>query len=86
MISAALNGDLEGVEYTRHEIFGLRMPLSCPDVPTQILDPRQTWTDKDAYDEKAAELAQSFVKNFEKFEDKASEEILAASPNVFMKS
>ena len=83
MISAALNGDLEDIEYARHEIFGLQMPVSCPGVPAQILNPRQTWTDKEAYDEKASDLAQSFVKNFEKFEDKASEEILAASPKVW---
>lgn len=83
MITSALKGDLEDVNYIKHDIFDLRMPVSCPGVPDKVLDPRQTWTDKTAYDEKANELALAFVKNFEQFEDQASEEILAASPKVW---
>lgn len=58
------------------------MPTSCENVPTEILNPRNTWQDKAAYDQKANELANSFVKNFEKFADYANDEIMAASPKV----
>ncbi len=81
MITAALNGELDDVAYAKHEIFGLQMPTSCPNVPSDILDPKKTWTDKAAYDEKAKHLAQAFNANFKAFEDKASEEILRAAPN-----
>jgi len=82
MITAALTGQLENVEYKTHEVFGLNMPTTCPDVPSDILDPKNTWTDKNAYDTKANKLASSFVKNFSTFADNASEEIMAAAPNV----
>ncbi|TNE61388.1 MAG: phosphoenolpyruvate carboxykinase (ATP) [Bacteroidetes bacterium] len=80
MITAALNGELDQVEYTKHRVFGLAMPTECPNVPAEILSPRNTWADKNAYDAKANELASAFIKNFEKFADKASDEILAAAP------
>jgi len=80
MITAAMTGALNDVEYTEHPIFGLHMPVSCPDVPDEILDPRNTWADKDAYDAKATELADRFIRNFEKFEEGSSQEILDAAP------
>lgn len=80
MIDAALNGELNNVEYITHRVFGLAMPTSCPNVPTEVLSPRNTWSDKDAYDRKALILAKKFNDNFKKFEDYASEEILAAAP------
>lgn len=82
LITAALNGDLDKVEFVNHEIFGVAMPKACANVPTEILDPRNTWADKNAYDEKANFLASSFVKNFEKFASFANEEILAGAPRV----
>ncbi|MBL7941874.1 MAG: phosphoenolpyruvate carboxykinase (ATP), partial [Flavobacteriales bacterium] len=82
MITAALEGKLDNVAYDTHEIYGLRMPTSCPDVPAEILNPRNTWKDKAAYDAKANELAEKFVKNFEKFREFANEEILSAAPKV----
>ncbi|HQU76047.1 MAG TPA: phosphoenolpyruvate carboxykinase (ATP) [Chitinophagales bacterium] len=82
MITAALNGELDKVSYKKHEVFGLMMPETCPNVPDEKLDPRSTWADQKAYDEKAANLAAQFVKNFEKYADKANEEILAAAPKV----
>lgn len=85
LITAALTGELDKVEYTKDDVFGLNMPTSCPDVPTEILNPRNTWEDKAAFDKKANELAQAFVKNFETFESNASEEILSAAPNVMVK-
>ena len=82
MITAALNNELENVEYKTHEVFGLDMPLSCPNVPSEILSPKNTWEDKAAYDKKAYHLAEQFVKNFEQFAENANDEILAAAPKV----
>ncbi len=84
MITAALKGELDNVEYRKHEVFGLQMPLSCPDVPAEILSPRNTWDDKAAYDAKAQDLARKFNNNFEKFADKASDKIMAAAPKVLV--
>jgi len=82
MITAAMNGDLNHVAYEIHPVFGVAFPTSCPGVPDEILNPRQTWADKEAYDKKAAELAQLFINNFEKYASKANAEILAAAPKV----
>jgi len=80
MITAALEGKLDNVDYTTHEIFGLAMPNECANVPAEILNPKNTWSDKAAYDAKANSLASEFVKNFEQFESAANEEIMAAAP------
>ncbi len=84
IITAALEGKLYDVEYIEHEVFGLHMPTSCPDVPDEILNPRNTWEDKAAYDVKASQLASLFNKNFKKFEDKASKDIRNAAPKVLV--
>ena len=85
MITAILNGELETVEYTTHEVFGLKMPTACPNVPSEILSPKNTWEDKNAYDAKANELANAFNKNFAQFADNANAEILDAAPKATMK-
>lgn len=82
MITAALEGKLDDVTYKTHEVFGLAMPTSCPDVPTELLDPKSTWKDGAAYDAKANELAEKFVANFDKFKEYANDEIMAAAPKV----
>jgi len=82
MITAALEGKLDNADFEPHPVFGMMMPTSCDNVPSEILNPRNTWTDKDHYDKKAKELAQQFVKNFEKFASGVSEEILAAAPKI----
>ena len=82
MISAALEGKLENVEFEKHEVFGVHMPKSCPEVPSEILNPKNTWEDKDAYDQRANGLADEFNKNFEKYKSYASEEILAGAPKA----
>ena len=82
MISAILNGDLENVKYNTHSVFGLKMPDSCPNVPVDILNPKNTWKDKNKYDVKANKLADAFNKNFEQFSDNANEEILSAAPKA----
>lgn len=86
MISAALHGELDKVEYALHPVFGVKMPVTCPDVPKEILDPRNTWKDKAAYDAQADALAVAFQKNFNKYRDTASEEITAAEPKSRVKA
>ena len=80
MISAALNGDLDEVEYQNHPVFGLQMPKSCINVPDELLHPKNTWANGNLYDEKANELAKAFKLNFEQFADNANEEIIEALP------
>ncbi|MEX0968366.1 MAG: phosphoenolpyruvate carboxykinase (ATP) [Bacteroidia bacterium] len=80
LINAALNGDLDNVKYSETRFFGLSIPASCPGVPSEILSPRNTWSDKEAYDEKAKYLADAFNKNFAKYAENASKEILEAAP------
>lgn len=82
MITAALNGELDSITYEKHPVFGLDMPTTCPNVPVEILNPRNTWTDKALYDTQANDLAGKFVKNFEQYAEGASAEILAAAPKV----
>jgi phosphoenolpyruvate carboxykinase (ATP) len=82
MITAALEGKLDHVEYEQHPVFGMMMPKECPNVPAEILNPRNTWQDKDQYDIKARDLAQQFIKNFEKYASGVNEETLAAAPKI----
>ncbi len=84
LITAAMNGELDHVEYHTHEIFGLQYPTSCPGVPSDLLNPKNTWTDKEAYDQKANALAELFITNFEKYKSKADEEMLAAAPKMLV--
>jgi len=82
LITEALNGNLDKVDYETHPVFGVSTPKSCPNVPAEILNPRNTWKNKDEYDSKANELALAFNKNFEKFAAKAEKEILDAAPKA----
>lgn len=82
MITAALEGKLNNVKYETLPVFDLQFPTSCENVPAEILNPRETWTDKAAYDETANKLAAQFVKNFEQFISETSEDILKAAPKV----
>ena len=82
MITAALNGELTSVDFETHNIFGLQMPTTCPNVPAQLLNPKTTWEEKSAYDSKANELAIAFNSNFKKFTEYANEEIMEAAPKA----
>ena len=82
MVHAALSGDLDNVPTELDPIFGLPIPVACPAVPVEVLNPRNTWPDKAAYDVKARELAALFVKNFSKYKDQAAPEVIAAGPKV----
>jgi phosphoenolpyruvate carboxykinase (ATP) len=67
MIQAALEGKLDGVDFTKEPVLGLEVPNAVPGVPTEVLMPRGTWADAAAYDKKAAELKDMFEKNYQKF-------------------
>lgn len=82
MVNAALSGELDDVEFVEESYFGLQIPTHVPDVPDEVLNPRDTWSDKDAYDAKAKSLANMFRENFEQFKDRASEGILAGAPKA----
>lgn len=82
MIRAAMYGALEGVTYKTHTVFGLAMPTACPNIPSEVLDPRETWSDKEAYDRSAENLARKFVENFKKFETFAGDDIMSGSPTL----
>jgi phosphoenolpyruvate carboxykinase (ATP) len=66
LLNAALNGDLDKVPTEKHPVLNLKMPKECPGVPGEMLNPRSTWTDKDAYDAQAVRLRDMFRDNFEK--------------------
>ncbi|MCK0130580.1 phosphoenolpyruvate carboxykinase (ATP) [Flavobacteriaceae bacterium F08102] len=86
MINAALNGDLGPYSYEDyhiHSVFGVAQPRTCPGVPTEVLSPRATWKDDEAYYKMAFKLANAFRKNFEKFEDDSNEEIRRGGPQRF---
>ena len=69
-------------EFEFDPVFGLAVPTSCPWVPNTILNPRNTWEDKAAYDKAAKNLAQQFIKNFEKYAAGVENEVLAAAPKI----
>ncbi len=81
MVNAAVNGELENASYKTHPIFNILMPDSCPNVPCEILEPKNTWKDKHDYDEKARSLAEKFIKNFEKYGD-VTQEVKNAGPSL----
>ena len=82
MLNEALEGNLDGAEIAYDPVFGLAIPTKVDGVPDEVLIPRNTWDDKDAFDKKAKELAGMFSKNFKEFEEAASQELIKAGPKV----
>jgi phosphoenolpyruvate carboxykinase (ATP) len=82
VVRGALSGALRDVSYATDPVFGLQIPSHCPEVPEQVLQPRETWQDKAAYDATARKLAGLFADNFEDYEDRASPEVRAAGPKA----
>ena len=80
IISAIHDGELARVETARDPIFGFSVPTACPGVPSEVLIPRNTWSDKSSYDATARKLAGLFRDNFEKYADRASDEVRAGGP------
>jgi phosphoenolpyruvate carboxykinase (ATP) len=82
MVTAILEGSLQDVPSEADPVFGIHVPVACPGVPPEVLKPRNTWADKEAYDAKARELAARFVKNFEQFTALVDARVAAAGPKV----
>ena len=80
LLRAALDGSLAKVEFVRDPCFGLMMPKAVPGIPAEVLNPRETWADKDAYDAKARELAHAFRQNFEQYAGLVDPLVAAAGP------
>jgi phosphoenolpyruvate carboxykinase (ATP) len=86
MISAVLNGDLGSYKYEDyhiHSVFGVAQPRSCPGVPTELLSPKATWKNDEAYYETAFKLSNAFRENFKQFEEAANEEIRRGGPQRY---
>ncbi|MEW5905251.1 MAG: phosphoenolpyruvate carboxykinase (ATP) [Elusimicrobiota bacterium] len=81
LLNAALDGKLAKVKFAKDPVFGFGVPARCPGVPPEVLNPRKTWADKDAYDAKLRELAGLFAANFKKF-GVTNKAILGAGPRV----
>ena len=82
VIRGAMSGALDDVPYQTDPVFGLEVPTCCPDVPSEVLSARGTWSDPKAYDEQARKLAGLFAKNFEEFAAEAAPEVSEAGPRV----
>lgn len=82
MIKAALKSQLDHVPMETHPRFNFSMPVTCQDVPTGILNPGNTWDDKNRYDQKAKQLASEFNMNFEKYRQGTDAEVADAGPKI----
>ncbi len=82
MVNAALVGELDGVETVVDPVFGVEVPVAVPGVPTEVLNPRNTWSDKAAYDAQARKLAAMFIENFKAFSAQVKPEVTAAGPRL----
>jgi phosphoenolpyruvate carboxykinase (ATP) len=82
MLRAALSGKLEGGRFVSDPVFGFDVPASVPDVPTELLTPRDTWSDAAAYDAQARKLATMFRENFAQYRTQVPEAVAAAGPAV----
>ena len=78
LVHAALDGKLDRVKFVTEPAFGLQIPIRCPDVPAEILNPRNAWANKQAYDRQSADLAARFEKNFRQFD--VPDAVRAAGP------
>ncbi len=82
LIRAALEGKLDNIETVTDPVFGLEIPTTCPEVPPEVLQPENTWKDKDAFRQKAQELAEKFTQNAEQFVGDTPEAVRNAGPKV----
>ena len=82
MHNAALNGELDQVEYVTDPIFGFRVPKTCPGIPDGIMNLAASWPSREAYNERYRSLASRIINNFKKFEQEVSTEVITSSPNI----
>jgi phosphoenolpyruvate carboxykinase (ATP) len=83
-LAAAMSGELDNADYRTDPYFGFAVPRVVDGVDASILNPRETWADKKAYDEQARKLVSMFVKNFDSFKDSVSADVMDASPQYAM--
>jgi phosphoenolpyruvate carboxykinase (ATP) len=79
MLNAAIEGNLDTMKFAENPAFKFKVPVECPGVPSDVLDPRKTWRDKNAYDAKAGELLEGFRNNFKQFEADVPREVKAVA-------
>lgn len=82
LLTAALNGELDDVEYYLDDVFNFLVPKTCPNVPDSVLYPAESWVSKDEYDLKYRNLASRFIENFKKFEESSPENVRNAGPSI----
>lgn len=82
LLNAALDGKLKDVQFKKDPIFGFEVPMTCPNVPNEVLDPSSSWHDKKEYDRRYKDLAMRFIQNFGKFMDGTPQEVIDAGPKV----
>jgi len=82
IIDAIHKGELTDVATAKDEVFGFDIPKECPNVPSKILQPRETWGNPENYNKQAAKLGKLFQENFKKYEQESSQEIINAGPKV----
>ncbi len=80
LLNAALDGELQGVEFIKDSVFGFEVPTSCPDIPDSVLDPASSWSSREDYDKAYRQLAARFVENYKKFAADMPAEVNAAGP------
>ncbi|MDH3455884.1 MAG: phosphoenolpyruvate carboxykinase (ATP) [Gemmatimonadota bacterium] len=86
LLNAALDGKLDGVTYRKDKLFGFDVPTQCPDVPAEVLDPAESWGDKNDYWKKYDALAARYMENFKLFADGCPPEVVAAGPKRLSKT
>jgi phosphoenolpyruvate carboxykinase (ATP) len=84
LLAAAMSGELDTAEYRTDPFFGFAVPTAAPGVDSEILNPRETWADKSAYDAEARKLVSMFTKNFDRFKDHVAADVMNASPQYAM--
>ena len=82
LLAAAMNGGLDDAEYRTDAHFGFAVPMAVEGVDAKILNPRETWADKEAYDMQARKLVSMFVKNFDTFKGHVGTDVMNASPQM----
>jgi len=86
MITAVLENQMEDISYTNFATFNFKIPSFCPNVPNEILHPRNSWGDKKEYNTKREELAQMFIENFEQYASMISQDIKSAAPLIALEA
>ena len=85
LLNATLDGKLDDVQYRKDKLFGFEVPLSCPDVPEDVLEPSNSWGDKDEYWKKYDALSARFIENFKLFQEGCSQDVIDAGPTRLSK-